>query len=542
MQGLMMNRQLTIASLMEHADKNHPEVEIVSVTRDRPRHRQTYAETFRRVRQLANALIDYGIRPGDRIATFAWNDYRHFELYYGVAGMGAIAHTVNPRLFPEQLRYIVNHAEDRLIFVDPLIVPTLEALRDDLPGVEACIVLTDDQGMPDAKLPQAQSYEAFIAGHSDQFDWPELDEKTACSLCYTSGTTGHPKGVLYHHRAMVLHTLTGLAPDVMAMSSRDVAMPIVPMFHVNAWGLAYGAPAAGAKLVFPGPKMGDGATLQALIEEEGVTFAAGVPTVWLALLQSLAETGKAIETLRRALIGGSACPLSLMQELEDKHGVYVYHAWGMTEMSPLGTVNTLRPEMLDWPREQQFAIRRKQGRAAYGVEMKIVDENNKELPRDGESTGALKVRGPFICNGYYKPDEPDASHDADGWFNTGDMGHIDAAGYLQLTDRAKDMIKSGGEWISSIELENAAIGHPDVAEAAVIGVPHPKWGERPLLIIVEKAGRSVSREAMLGWLEGKVSKWWLPDDVARVEAIPHTATGKIQKSALRERFRKSPEQ
>ena len=536
MQGLMMDRQLTITSIMEHADTNHPGAEIVSVTRDEPRHRYTYGEAFRRTRRLANALLDYGIRPGDRIATFAWNDYRHFELYYAIAGIGAVTHTVNPRLFPEQVSYIANHAQDRLVFVDPLIVPVLEKIRDDLSAVEAFIVLTDDERLPDTDLPNVQSYESFIARHADRIDWPDLDEKTACCLCYTSGTTGNPKGVLYHHRSMVLHTLTGIAPDVLNLSARDVVMPVVPMFHVNAWGLTYGAPAVGAKLVFPGPKMGDGATLQALIEEEEVTFSAGVPTVWLNLLKYLAETGKEVESLQRVVIGGSACPRSIMEEFEERHGVYVRHAWGMTEMSPLGTVNVLKRETLQRSREEQYQVRVKQGIPPYGVEMKVVDDDDNELPRDGQSTGLLKVRGPFICSDYYQAGVASDAHDADGWFSTGDVGSIDAEGYLQITDRSKDVIKSGGEWISSIELENAAVGHPDVAEAAVIGLPHPKWGERPLLILVRKEGREVTKEAMLDWLQDKVAKWWLPDDVVYIDEIPHTATGKIQKTELRKRF------
>lgn len=536
MQGLMMDRQLTITSIMEHADNNHPNAEIVSVTCDSPRHRYTYADAFRRTRRLANALIEYGVRPGDRVATFAWNDYRHFELYYGIAGVGAVTHTVNPRLFPDQITYIVNHAEDRLVFVDPLIVPALEKIKDDLPSVEAYIILTDDDNMPDTGLKNAQSYESFIGSQPDRIDWPELDEKTACCLCYTSGTTGNPKGVLYHHRSMVLHTLIGISTDCFNLSVRDVVMPVVPMFHVNAWGLAYGAPVAGTKLVFPGPKMGDGATLQALIEEEQVTYSAGVPTVWLNLLKYLDETGKQVDTLRRVVIGGSACPRSIMEEFEERHGVYVNHAWGMTEMSPLGTFNTLKPEMQKLSREEQFAIREKQGRALYGVEMKIVDDENNELPWDGQSTGLLKVRGPFICSDYYNTGVPSDVHDGDGWFSTGDVGSIDAEGYLQITDRSKDVIKSGGEWISSIDLENTAVGHPDVAEAAVIGVPHPKWSERPLLIIVRKEGSEVSREAILDWLRDKVAKWWLPDDVVFVDEIPHTATGKIQKTELRKRF------
>ena len=537
MLGLMMDRQLTITSIMEHADKNHPNMEIVSVTCDEPRHRYTYGDAFRRTRQLAHALIDYGVRPGDRIATFAWNDYRHFELYYAIAGIGAVTHTVNPRLFPEQITYIVNHAQDKLVFVDPLIVPVLEKIKQDLPGVEAYIVLTDDEHMPGTGLHNAQSYESFIGRHSDRIDWPDLDEKTACCLCYTSGTTGNPKGVLYHHRSMVIHTLIGISPDVLNLSVRDVVMPVVPMFHVNAWGLAYGAPVAGTKLVFPGPRMGDGATLQALIEEEGVTFSAGVPTVWLNMLKYLADSGKQVRTLNRVVIGGAACPPSIMEEFEDNYGVYVHHAWGMTEMSPLGTVNTLKPEMLELTREEQYGIREKQGRVVYGVEMKIVDDDNNELPRNGISTGLLKVRGPFICSDYYETGVPSDVHDEDGWFSTGDVGTIDAEGYLQITDRSKDVIKSGGEWISSIELENAAVGHPDVAEAAVIGVPHPRWSERPLLIIVRKGGREAGKEEILGWLKDKVAKWWMPDDVVFIDEIPHTATGKIQKTELRKRFR-----
>ena len=537
MLGLMMDRQLTITSIMEHADRYHPDTEIVSVTNDTPRHRYTYAEAFRRTRRLANALVDYGIEAGERVATLAWNDYRHFELYYAIAGIGAVTHTVNPRLFPDQISYIINHAEDRLVFVDPLILPVLEKISDDLSGVEAFIVLTDEENMPDTDLRNAQSYEGFIGRHADRIDWPELDEKTACCLCYTSGTTGNPKGVLYHHRSMVLHTLVGISPDGLNLSVRDVVMPVVPMFHVNAWGLAYGAPAVGTKLVFPGPKMGDGATLQALIEEEEVTYSAGVPTVWLNLLKYLAESGKQVSTLKRVIIGGAACPRSIMGEVGDSYGVYVNHAWGMTEMSPLGTVNTLKPGMLELPREEQYAVRMKQGRPLYGIEMKIVDDDGNELPRDGQATGLLKVRGPFICSEYYREDTPSDVHDDDGWFSTGDVGSIDAEGYLQITDRSKDVIKSGGEWISSIDLENAAVGHPDIAEAAVIGVPHPRWGERPLLILVRKEGGDAGKQEILDWLKDRVAKWWVPDDVVYVDEIPHTATGKIQKTELRKRFR-----
>ena len=537
MLGLIMNRQLTITSIMEHADRNHPDVEIVSVTCDTPEHRYTYADAFRRTRRLANALLDHGIQPGDRVATLAWNDYRHFELYYAIAGTGAVTHTVNPRLFPDQIAWIINHAHDRLLFVDPLILPTLEQLSGNLPDVEAFIVLTDDDNMPDTALRNAQSYESFIGACTDQIDWPDLDEQTACCLCYTSGTTGHPKGVLYHHRAMVLHTLISICPDVFNLSARDVALPVVPMFHVNAWGLAYGAPLAGVKLVLPGPKMGDGAVLQALIEQEQVTFSAGVPTVWLNLLKYLDQTGKRVDSLKRVVVGGAACPRSLMEEFGERYGVYVHHAWGMTEMSPLGVFNTLKSAHLTLDREQQYVIREKQGRALYGVEMKTVDDDGNELPRDGQSTGLLKVRGPFVCSEYYRADAPDDAHDKNGWFSTGDVGNIDVEGYLQLTDRSKDVIKSGGEWISSMELENMAIGHPEIAEAAVIGAPHPKWSERPLLIVVRRAGSEPDKEAILDWLRDKVAKWWLPDDVVFVDEIPHTATGKIHKTELRKRFK-----
>jgi 3-(methylthio)propionyl---CoA ligase len=536
MQGLIMDYPLTITSIMQHAEINHPDAEIVSVTHDNPRHRYTYADAFLRTRKLANALIQYGILEGDRIATLAWNDYRHFELYYAVSGIGAVTHTINPRLFAEQLRYIINHAEDRLIFVDPTIIPIIEPLEKELANVESFIILTDEANMPATSLANTQCYETFIAQASTEIEWPVFDENTASSLCYTSGTTGNPKGVLYSHRANVLHSYSSTSPEVFNFAVGDVAMPVVPMFHVNAWGIPYAAPMMGAKLVFPGAKMGDGETLQALIEEEGVTFSAGVPTVWLSLLEYLSSSGKQIESLNRVIIGGSACPESIMREFQDKHDVYVNHAWGMTETSPLGTVNTLKPEMKKLSEAEQYKIRLKQGRTLFGIQMKIVDEDNNELPRDGVASGLLKVRGPWVCSDYYKLDEPSDVHDEEGWFATGDVATIDAEGYMQITDRAKDVIKSGGEWISSIDLENIAVGHPKLAEAAVIGIAHPKWTERPLLIVILKEKESLSKEELLSWLKDKVARWWLPDDVIFVEEIPHTATGKILKLELRKQF------
>jgi 3-(methylthio)propionyl---CoA ligase len=536
MHGLMSDSQLTITSIMQHAEINHPNTEIVSVTFDNPRHRYTYADAFCRTRRLANALLDYGIKHGDRIGTLAWNDYRHLELYYGVSGIGAITHTINPRLFSKQISYIINHAEDRLIFVDPAIVPVVEALQEELKTVELFIIMTNQSSMPSTSLKNVQCYETFVSAGAEELNWPVFDENTASSLCYTSGTTGNPKGVLYSHRANVLHSYSSTSPDVFNFSIGDTAMPVVPMFHVNAWGIPYAGPMMGAKLVFPGPKMGDGATLQALIEEEKVTFSAGVPTVWLALLQYLNDSGKTVDSLNRLIVGGSACPESIMREFMDKHGVYVNHAWGMTETSPLGTVNTLKPGMEKLSDEEQYKIKLKQGRSLFGIQMKIVDDNNNELPRDGLASGLLKVRGPWVCSSYYKLDEPSDVHDKDGWFATGDVATIDEEGYMQITDRSKDVIKSGGEWISSIDLENIAVGHPKLIEAAVIGVPHPKWTERPLLIVIKKDDEEVNKDEILVWLEDKVVKWWMPDDVVFVDEIPHTATGKILKMELRKQF------
>jgi fatty-acyl-CoA synthase len=533
--GQMMNLPLTITSIMNFAEQVFGNTEIVSVTTDNPNHRYTYADAFKRTRQLANALAAADVTEGERIATLAWNDYRHFELYYAISCSGAVCHTINPRLFPEQVEYIVNHAEDKLVFIDPAFLPLLEGLQEKLPTVELFVVLTDSANMPDTPLRGAVDYESFIAGHSESFSWPDLDENTASALCYTSGTTGNPKGVLYSHRSTVLHSYGAALPDAMGMSAQDVILPIVPMFHVNAWSIPYGAPMVGAKLVFPGAKMGDGETLQQLIEAEEVTMSAGVPTVWLALLGYLRDSGKQVESLERVVVGGAACPLAIMEEFSEKHGVYTHHAWGMTETGPLGVFNTLKPGMSDLPKEELDAIKVKQGRPIFGVDIRIADVDGNPQPWDGESTGEVRVKGNWICSGYFRVEGGD-SHDADGYFGTGDVACMDKDAFMRITDRTKDVIKSGGEWISSIDLENAAVGHPAVAEAAVIGVPHPKWTERPLLIVVKAPGAELEKEEILAYLDGKVAKWWIPEDAVFVEDIPHTATGKISKKDLRTRF------
>ncbi|MGB1580453.1 MAG: 3-(methylthio)propionyl-CoA ligase [Nevskiales bacterium] len=535
MQGLMMNQQLTITTIMKHAQCNYPNVEIVSVTADNPQHRTTYGQAFARAGQLANALAKLGVQEHERVATLAWNDYRHFETYYAVSCSGAVLHTINPRLFPEQIAYIVNHAEDQWLLVDATFWPLIEKIAGELKTLKGFIVLTDEVHMPETSIDNVHCYEALIAGESSEYDWPELDEQTAAALCYTSGTTGNPKGVLYSHRSTVLHAIAESLPDAMGLSVKDAILPVVPMFHVNAWGIPYAAPMVGAKLVFPGPKMGDGETLQALIEAENVTLAAGVPTVWLGLLNYLRDSGKRVDCLQRTVVGGSACPVSIMKAFKDDYGVDTLHAWGMTEMSPIGTMGVLLPQHEALDEDAYWALKAKQGRAVYGVEMKIVDDDNNELPRDGKAFGALKVRGPWICSEYYKLPGSDA-HSDDGWFGTGDVSTIDADGYMQITDRTKDVIKSGGEWISSIELENIAMGHPDVAEAAVIAVAHPKWDERPLLVVVKKPGAEPEKQALLDFFDGKIASWWKPNDVAFVDEIPHTATGKIQKLTLRQQF------
>jgi fatty-acyl-CoA synthase len=536
MLGLMMDRPLLISSIAEHAAKYHAGREIVSVTVDNPRHRYTYGDCIGRAKQLANALERLGLERGDRVGTIAWNDYRHVELYYGVSGAGFVCNTINPRLFPEQLIFIINHAADRYVFVDPMFVPLLEAFADKIAGVEGFIVLTDDEHMPETSLKNAMSYEALIGGESSDYDWPDFDEHTASALCYTSGTTGDPKGVLYNHRSTLLHAYASLAPDVMDLSSRDSVLPVVPLFHVNAWGVPYSVLMVGAKLVLPGPKMGDGEALYALMDSEDVSLALGVPTVWLALLQYTDKAGKRLDKLRRSIVGGAAVPRAMIQAFRDKHGVELRQGWGMTEMSPVGCVNSLKAGLDSLSDEEKLDLAVKAGRGVYGCEMRIVDDEGNELPWDGEAYGALQVRGPWICSDYFKLEGSADSHTADGWFDTGDVATIDPEGYMAITDRTKDVIKSGGEWISSIELENAAMDHPAVAEAAVIGVSHPKWTERPLLVVVKAEGRDISKEEMLAYFDGKVATWWIPNDVVFVDELPHTATGKVKKIELRKQF------
>ncbi len=534
MNSLMMGTPLTITSIMQFADQIHGRAEVVSVTADNPLHRCTFSEVFKRARQLANALQGFDLPKGARIGTLAWNDYRHLELYYGISCSGYVCHTINPRLFSEQLEYIVNHAEDQLLFIDPLFVPLLESLKEKLPSVRQYVVLTSKQHMVETSLPDAVSYESFIGSHSDDFSWPELNENDPSALCYTSGTTGNPKGVLYDHRSTVLHAYASSLPDGFSLSCNSVVLPIVPMFHVNAWGIPYSAPLTGAKIVFPGPKMADGEMLTKLINSEKVEMSAGVPTVWQALLNYLDTHNEKVDSLKRIVVGGAACPISIMEGFEERYGVYTHAAWGMTEMSPLGTFNAQldRSALGD---EGYSRKRLKAGRPIYGVEMKIVDEQNNELPWDGKAFGALKVRGPWICSGYFKLDNSNA-HDNDGWFDTGDVATIDPNGNMQITDRSKDVIKSGGEWISSIALENTAASHPSVAEAAVIGLPHEKWTERPLLLVVTKENERLTREEMLTWFDDKVAKWWIPNDVVFVDSLPHTATGKLDKKVLRGKY------
>ncbi len=532
MNGLMMGMPLLVSSLIRHADRHCGDSEIVSRRVEGDLHRYTYRDAHKRSRRLANALHALGAKPGDRIATLAWNGYRHFELYYAVAGSGMVMHTVNPRLFPEQIAWILNDAEDAILFIDMTFVPLARALRPQCKHLKQVVLMTDRAHMP-ADCADMLCFEELVEAQTDAFEWPQLDESTACGLCYTSGTTGNPKGALFSHRSSVLHAYGTCMPDAMCLSSRDCVLPVVPMFHANAWGLPFAAPMIGAKIVFPGAAL-DGKSLFDLFETERVTFSAGVPTVWNGLIQYMRQNKLRPTTLRRTIIGGAACPPAMLRALQDEFDIEASHAWGMTELSPLGCVCKLREKHMKLPVEEQRSLLEKQGHVIYGVDWKIVDGSGKELPWDGEAFGDLLVRGPWVVSGYYKLDK---SPLVDGWFPTGDVATIDADGYLKITDRSKDVIKSGGEWIGSIDLENVAMAHPAVLEAAVIACRHPKWDERPLLIVVKKPGASVTREELLAFYEGKVAKWWIPDDVAFVEELPHTATGKLLKTALRDRFR-----
>jgi fatty-acyl-CoA synthase len=536
MLGLMQDWPLLVHKIIDHAALNHGDREVVTRLVEGPIHRTNYRQIARRSRQVADALERRGIKFGDRVATLAWNGHRHMETWYGIAGIGAVYHTLNPRLFPDQLVYIANHAEDQALFFDTTFTDLVVKIAPQLKQVKFYIALTDRAHLPDVDLPGLMAYEDFIADADPEFKWKEFDENTACGLCYTSGTTGNPKGVLYSHRSNVLHALIVAQKDAHGLSNTDVVLPVVPMFHANAWAITFEAPMVGAKVVFPGPKL-DGASVYELLESEGVTMTAAVPTVWLMLLQYLEQNNLKLSTLKMVLIGGSACPRSMIETFEKKYGVQVVHAWGMTEMSPLGTLGTMKHAIAHLPYDKQLDYKCKQGHAPFGVEMKIVDDENRELPRDGKAFGRLKVRGPAIAKGYMGG-EGKAAFDHDGWFDTGDVATLCPQGYMTITDRAKDVIKSGGEWISSIDIENFAVGHPAVAEAAVIGVYHPKWDERPLLIVVLKPGQKATRDELLAYLNGKIAKWWMPDDVVFVDEIPHTATGKIQKTTLREKFGK----
>jgi fatty-acyl-CoA synthase len=539
MHGLMMNMPLQISSLIRHADRYHGDTEIVSRTIEGGINRYTYRDAHRRSRQLANALAALGVRPADRIGTLAWNGFRHFEIYYATSGSGAVCHTINPRLFPEQIVYIVNHAEDQYIFFDLTFLKLIEGIAPHCRGVRGWVAMTDKAHMPQSASLDLLCYEDLINGHSDDYEWPEFDEWTASSLCYTSGTTGNPKGVLYSHRSTVLHAFAACLPDAINLSARDVVMPVVPMFHANAWSLPYACPLAGCKIVFPGAAL-DGASVHELFETEKITMSAGVPTVWLGLLQHMQQNNLKFSTFRRTVIGGSACPPAMIRTFQENYGVQVLHAWGMTEMSPLGTLCTLKSKQLALDKEAQYAIQFKQGRPIYGVDMKIVDDAGKELPWDGKAFGDLLVRGPWITSEYLKGEGGNPLREDEhgrSWFPTGDVATIDPDGFMQITDRSKDVIKSGGEWISSIDLENAAMAHPAVKEAAVVGVYHPKWDERPLLVVVKKPDAQLTRDELLKFFEGRVAKWWIPDDVAFVDELPHTATGKLLKTKIREDFK-----
>ena len=533
--GRMMSQPLLISSLIKHADRYYGNIEVVSRRVEGDIHRYTYSDCHKRSKQLANALNKLGVKMGDRVATLAWNGYRHLEAYYAVSGSGAVLHTVNPRLHPEQIAYIANHAEDLYLFFDLNFLPVVESVAPLCKTIKGFVMMCDRDRMPaETKIPNLMCYEDLIADCSDEYEWPLFDENSASSLCYTSGTTGNPKGALYSHRSTMLHSYASALPDALNVSARDVVLPVVPMFHVNAWGLPYSVMLTGAKLVFPGPAL-DGKSIYELFEQEGVTFSAGVPTVWLSLLSHVSQNNLKFSTFKRTVIGGSACPPAMMKTFRHEYGVDVVHAWGMTEMSPLGTSCTLTGKHVHLSEDAKQSILEKQGRAIFGVDMKIVDDDGHELPWDGKTYGNLLVRGPWVIEAYFKNEGGDVLEH--GWFPTGDVAVIDEEGYMQITDRSKDVIKSGGEWIGSIDLENIAVAHPAVLQAACIGVFHPKWDERPLLVVVKKPGMDVTRDELLKFYDGKIAKWWTPDDVVFADSLPLGATGKILKNKIRETYR-----
>jgi fatty-acyl-CoA synthase len=533
--GLMQSHPLLISTLLVHAERHHGEQEVVSRRVEGDIHRTTYRQLAARARRLAKALGALGVQPGQAVGTLAWNGYRHMELYYAVSGSGAVLHTLNPRLHPDQVVYIADHAEDQVLFFDLSFLPLIEAVASRVKTIKHFVAMTDRAHMPAAsKVPNLLCYEELVEAQDDRYEWPQFDENTASSLCYTSGTTGNPKGALYSHRSTVLHTMAGAMPDVLGCSARDTILPVVPMFHVNSWGLVYVAPMTGAKLVLPGAAL-DGKSLYELFESEKVTLSAGVPTVWQGLLAYVDANKLKFSTMRRSAIGGSACPPAMIQKFHDDYGVQVIHAWGMTEMSPIGTVCTFKAKHLAQSQDERFAVMAKQGRAVYGVDMKIIDEDGAEIPFGSDKSGDLLVRGPWILAQYFKSEGGNPLRD--GWFPTGDVARIDADGYMIITDRSKDVIKSGGEWIGSIDIENIAMAHPAVAMAACIAAFHPKWDERPLLVVVKKPGAEVTRDEILKFFDGKIAKWWTPDDVVFADAIPLGATGKMQKNKLRDLYK-----
>ncbi len=535
MHGLMQKQNLLISALIDHAAKHHGDVEIVSRRVEGDIHRSTWSALSKRSRQVAQALNASQLAMGDRVATLAWNGYRHLELYFGVSGSGRVLHTINPRLHPDQVAWIANHAEDQVLCFDMTFLPLVQQVHARCTTVKHWVALCDADRLPaDSGIPGLISYEAWIGSHNADYVWPDFDENTASSLCYTSGTTGNPKGALYSHRSTILHAYAAALPDVMALSARDSTLPVVPMFHVNAWGIPYSAAMVGSKLVFPGPAL-DGKSVYELIEAEQVTYAAGVPTVWQMLLGHMKPAGLRFSSLKRTVIGGSACPPAMINTFRDDYDVDVLHAWGMTELSPLGTLCTLKNKHLSLPAEEQMKIRMKQGRAIFGIDMKIVNDQGQEQPNDGKAYGDLLVKGPWVVREYFKQEGGDPL--VNGWFPTGDVATIDEDGFMQITDRSKDVIKSGGEWISSIDIENIAMAHPAVAMAACIGIAHPKWDERPIVVVVPKQGATISREELLSFYQGKIAKWQIPDDAVFVESIPLGATGKMLKTRLREQLK-----